>query len=58
VTFIGYWPHSGRRLYDNNTKYIEPRPFADPVAARKLVELANAFEPVQRIYIMALSDRL
>jgi hypothetical protein len=35
-------------------KFIEPRPFADPeVAARKLIELANAFEPVQdgRIYI-------
>ena len=29
-------------------KFIEPRPFADPdVAARKLVELANAVEPVQ-----------
>jgi hypothetical protein len=35
-------------------KFVEPRPFADPeVAARKLVELANAFEPVRdgRIYI-------
>jgi hypothetical protein len=35
-------------------KVIDPRPFADPeAAARKLVELANAFEPVQdgRIYI-------
>jgi hypothetical protein len=35
-------------------KFIEPRPFADPeAAARKLLELANAFEPVQdgRIYI-------
>jgi hypothetical protein len=35
-------------------KYIDPRPFADPdAAARKLVELANAFDPVQdrRIYI-------
>jgi hypothetical protein len=29
-------------------KFIEPRPFADPdVAARKLVELANVYEPVQ-----------
>jgi len=29
-------------------KFTDPRPFADPeVAARKLVELANAFEPVQ-----------
>jgi hypothetical protein len=27
-------------------KFIEPRPFADPdSAARKLIELANAFEP-------------
>ena len=37
-------------------KFVEPRPFADPeAAARKLVELANAFEPVQdgRIYIEA-----
>ena len=35
-------------------KLIEPRPFADPdAAARKLLELANAFQPVQdgRIYI-------
>jgi hypothetical protein len=35
-------------------KFIDPRPFANPdAAARKLVELANAFEPVQdgRIYI-------
>jgi hypothetical protein len=35
-------------------KFVEPRPFADPeAAARKLVELADAFEPVQdgRIYI-------
>jgi hypothetical protein len=32
-------------------KFTEPRPFADP--ERKLVELANAFEPIQdgRIYI-------
>jgi hypothetical protein len=35
-------------------KYVADRPFADPeTAARKLIELANAFEPVQdgRIYI-------
>jgi hypothetical protein len=35
-------------------KFVAPRPFADPdVAARKLIELANAFEPIQdgRIYI-------
>jgi hypothetical protein len=35
-------------------KLKEPRPYADPeVAARKLIELANAVEPVQdgRIYI-------
>ena len=35
-------------------KYVQPRPYADPdVAARKIVELANAFEPIQdgRIYI-------
>jgi hypothetical protein len=35
-------------------KFVEPRPLADQeVAARKLIELANAFEPVQdgRIYI-------
>ena len=39
-------------------KFIEPRPFADPeAAARKLVELANAFEPIQdgRIYIEKIS---
>ena len=35
-------------------KFVEKRPFADPeTAARKLIELANAFEPIQdgRIYI-------
>ena len=35
-------------------KFVTDRPFADPdAAARKLVELANAFEPIQdgRIYI-------
>jgi hypothetical protein len=35
-------------------KFVSDRPFADPdTAARKLLELANAFEPVQdgRIYI-------
>jgi hypothetical protein len=40
-------------------KFIEPRPFADPeVAARRLVELANAFEPVQdgRIYIEKINE--
>ena len=39
-------------------KVFEPRLFADPdVAARKLVELANAFEPVQdgRIYIEVIN---
>lgn len=29
-------------------KFVEPRPCANPdAAARKLMELANAFEPVQ-----------
>ena len=40
-------------------KLVEKRPFADPeVAARKLVELANAFEPVHdgRIYIEKISE--
>jgi len=35
-------------------KFVNVRPFADPeAAARKLIELANAFEPIQdgRIYI-------
>jgi hypothetical protein len=35
-------------------KFVADRPHADPeIAARKLLELANAFEPVQdgRIYI-------
>lgn len=35
-------------------KFVQGGPFADPeVAARKLMELAHAFEPVQddRIYI-------
>ncbi len=35
-------------------KFITPRPLAEPeAAARKLMELANAFEPIQegRIYI-------
>jgi len=38
-------------------KFVAPRPFAD-AAARKLVELANAFEPVQdgRIYIEKINE--
>jgi hypothetical protein len=35
-------------------KFVQPRPFANPeAAARKLIELAQAFEPIQdgRIYI-------
>jgi len=29
------------------TKYVEPRPFAEPeAAARKLMEIANSIEPV------------
>ena len=35
-------------------KFVSPRPYADPeAAARKIVEIANAFQPVQdgRIYI-------
>jgi hypothetical protein len=39
---------------DCHMKFVDPRPFADPdAAARKIIELANAFEPVQdgRIYI-------
>ena len=39
-------------------KFVAPRPFADPeAAARKLLELANAFDPIQdgRIYIQKLN---
>jgi hypothetical protein len=39
-------------------KFVSPRPFADPeAAARKIVEIANAFQPVQdgRIYIEAIN---
>ena len=35
-------------------KFVQPRPYADPeLAARKIIELANAVEPVQdgRIHI-------
>jgi hypothetical protein len=28
-------------------KFVDPDPLADPAAARKLMELAHAFEPVQ-----------
>jgi hypothetical protein len=40
-------------------KFVETKPFADPeVAARKLLELANAFEPIQdgRIYIEKINE--
>jgi hypothetical protein len=40
-------------------KFVEPRPFADPeAAARKLVEIANACEPIQdgRIYIEKINE--
>jgi hypothetical protein len=42
-------------------KFVAPRPFADPeVAARKLVEFAKAFEPIQdgRIYIEKINEPL
>jgi hypothetical protein len=40
-------------------KYVEQRTFSDPdAAARKLIELANAVEPVQdgRIYIEKINE--
>ena len=40
-------------------KFAADRPYADPeVAARKLMELANAFEPIQdgRIYIEKINE--
>jgi hypothetical protein len=39
-------------------KFVQPRPFADPeVAARKVIELARAFQPIQygRIYIEVIN---
>ena len=39
-------------------KFVHPRLFADPeAAARKIMELAHAFEPIQdgRIYIEAIN---
>ena len=45
------WAHGAQ----GGMKFVEPRPYADPkAAARKLMELANAFEPIQdaRIYIV------
>ena len=43
-----------KSCYQAVVKFVTDRPFADPeAAARKLLELANAFEPIQdgRIYI-------
>jgi hypothetical protein len=38
-------------------KFVEPRPFSDPeVAARKLVKLSYAFEPVQDGRIKSCAD--
>jgi hypothetical protein len=39
-------------------KYVQPRPYANPeAAARKIIELAHAFEPVQdgRIYVEVIN---
>ncbi len=39
-------------------KFVERRPYADPeAAARKLLKIANAFDPIQdvRIYIEAIN---
>jgi hypothetical protein len=39
-------------------KYVQPRPYANPeAAARKILELAHAFEPIPdgRIYIEAIN---
>jgi hypothetical protein len=36
------------RTHGSRMKFVEPSPFIDPdAAARKLVEIANAIEPVQ-----------
>ena len=39
-------------------KFVQPRPFANPeAAARKLLEIAHAFQPIQdgRIYIEVIN---
>jgi hypothetical protein len=39
-------------------KFVQPRPYADPeIAARKLLEIAHAFQPIQdgRIYIEVIN---
>src|SRR5260370_795735 len=42
------WTRRIWQAYNAAMKYFEPRPFADPdAAARKLMEIANAVEPVQ-----------
>ena len=40
-------------------KYVGPRPYADPEkAARRILELANAVEPIQgRIHIEKINER-
>lgn len=41
------------------TKFIQPRPFAEPeAAARKLIEIANSVEPVRdgRIHIEKINE--
>jgi hypothetical protein len=44
--------HEHMKKQELSMKFVADRPFADPGAARKLLELANAVEPVQdgRIY--------
>ena len=39
-------------------KFVDPGPLADPAAARKLLELAHAVDPVQddRIYIEKINE--
>jgi hypothetical protein len=52
--FVELFTYALEHCYLATMKYVEKRPFVDPeAAARKLVELANAFEPIRdgRIYI-------
>ncbi len=43
---------------DDNLSRSEPSPFTDPeVAARKLTELANAFEPGAVVTLLVLPDQ-
>ena len=49
--------HEHMKKQELSMKFVADRPFADPGAARKLLELANAIEPAGRPHLYREDQR-